>query len=371
MPLLPCWACLMEAITAEQGTLKPFISSNAASVLPFSFYLSFSFFPLWNIKKQYQHIALIKEASVAPALAFESRVNKCNMWQVWQMLLSWKGEQDSHSGASTGRKMWRKEWKGHPLCHSGKVISSAFCISMQQRGGFCSGSHQKGALRLFPPWCGTQSCGQLSEASLALQRWPGALMDSVLYNWWRSSPEPALIRLDKAPLWAELLLCTSSQPLEICRAKCVALCRLSLLPPHAAKAGTVPQGQAWLWEGAAAQLSSPWLCCCLLLQASQKHKSGALQHLLCATKLSAKAVNRAAKLHWSSRQKKRRKLCMCVLFVHLFFSISIPTLNWSGMLGTKQRWPGKRQKFVRRCITLAGRVSLHMRALKGDILTCS
>lgn len=72
----------MEAITAEQGTLKPFISSNAASVLPFSFYLSFSLFPLWNTKKQYQHIALIKEASVAPALAFESRVNKCNMWQV-------------------------------------------------------------------------------------------------------------------------------------------------------------------------------------------------------------------------------------------------------------------------------------------------
>lgn len=75
----------MEAITAEQGTLKPFISANAATVLPFSFYLSFSLFPLWNIKKQYQHIALIKEASVAPALAFASGMNKCTMWQLWQM----------------------------------------------------------------------------------------------------------------------------------------------------------------------------------------------------------------------------------------------------------------------------------------------
>lgn len=169
MPLLPCWACLMEAITAEQGTLKPFISSNAASVLPFSFYLSFSLFPLWNTKKQYQHIALIKEASVAPALAFESRVNKCNMWQVWQILLSRKGEQDSHSGASTGRKMWRKEWKGHPLCHSGNL----YPCSMQQRGGFCSGNglgkarepSERCSASLLPMVWGTQSCGQLSEAS--------------------------------------------------------------------------------------------------------------------------------------------------------------------------------------------------------------
>lgn len=75
----------MEAITAEQGTLKPFISSDAATALPFSFYLSFSLFSLWNIKKLYQHIALIKEASVAPALAFASCVNKCKMWQAWQM----------------------------------------------------------------------------------------------------------------------------------------------------------------------------------------------------------------------------------------------------------------------------------------------
>lgn len=207
------------------------------------------------------------------------------------------------------KKNVKKRVKRTSFVSQWQFISSAFCITCSKAEGFALamtwgklGSHQKGALHLFSPWCGGHRAVASSlKPALVLQHWPGALMDSVLCNCWGSSPEPALIRLDKAPLWAELLLCTSSQPLEICRAVPVALCRLSLLPPHAAMAGTVPQGQAWLWEGAAAQLFSPWLCCCLLLQASQKHKSGALQHLFCATKLSANVVNRAAKLHWCSR----------------------------------------------------------------------
>jgi len=115
-----------------------------------------------------------------------------------------------------------------------------------------------------PPQCLRKwTCGQLSEysaCSVALPRRSLALGPLFYTAGGGTAQSPELIRLDKAPPWAELLLCTSPQSVESCRAKYLAALQSlpAPSPQHCCSQHRVPQRQACVWEeGRWAQLSSP------------------------------------------------------------------------------------------------------------------
>lgn len=202
---------------------------------------------------------------------------------------------------------------------------------MQQRGGFCSGNDlgearggSEGCTSSLPSTVLEEmDCGQLSESSSCSVAGQELLWTVFYVTGGGPAQSPALIWLDKAALWAELLLCTSSQPVESCRAKCVALCSLSLLLPTLLL--WPGHSDTRTWEEAAAQLSSPHLLIPAVLLPSpagktETQKWGSAKPVLCHRSHS-NAVSRAAKLHWPSREaQKKGESFMHVVFVAAFSS---------------------------------------------------
>lgn len=197
----------MGAITAEQGTFNPFISSKAATVPPSSFSLSFSL-TLSFVKYQETiptdctNQTSICSTSFSFCTLHEWMQNATGLRDV--TVLEWK--QDLHSGASTGRgkREEKSERKGHNFYHTGNLhpVLSAFpVLSTWQRGGFHQamswgkrGSGRKDVRPLFrprafeemdlwsAPWIQRLFCGIGQEVT--------GLVASALYNWWRYCAEP-------------------------------------------------------------------------------------------------------------------------------------------------------------------------------------
>lgn len=180
---------------------------------------------------------------------------------------------------------------------------------MQHRGGVCSGN-DLGVIRrmhcISSPH-GTGGNGPVVSSwtslnpALVLQHWPAGLWTGFYITGGGPAQSPALIWLDKAPLWAELLLCASSQPVEGCR-QCVALC--SLCGTAAAVART-ERHKDTPGFGSRQQPSSPLLILAVLLPSPagkpETQKWGSAKSVSCHRSVS-NVVKRAMMLHWSSRQ---------------------------------------------------------------------
>lgn len=154
----------MEAISAEQGTFNPFISSNAATVPPFSFSLLFSL-TLSFVKYQ----ETISTDCTSQTSICSTCFSFCTQHEWMQnatgltdaTVLEWK--QDLHSGASTGRKNGKKRVRERDIiCIMLAIYMQCFLPSLflacGKEEGFIQAmswgklrSSQKDALHLFHP----------------------------------------------------------------------------------------------------------------------------------------------------------------------------------------------------------------------------
>lgn len=244
------------------------------------------------------------------------RLDRCNVMERKEGLSLW---------GKYRKKNGKKRVKTTSIVSHWQFLSSACPTSTQQRGGFCSGndsgepgSDQKGAVHLCPHSTGDLWSALSPAVSVALARSSHGQFYTTGGGPAQSS---ALIWLDKAPCRQS---CCSAPLLSLGRFAELSVWHSSVCPcslPNGCCGWDrlpLPQGQPWAWE----PHSSPLLIPPVLLPSPagkpETQKWGSAKSVLCHRSVS-NAVNRAAKLHWSSRQAQKKEWCVYVCFVCLGF----------------------------------------------------